>query len=195
MRLNTDEQTDEALMETVAAGDTSAFEILVNRYQEDVFRFCVHYMRDVEPARELTQETFVRVYIARNRFDPSRRFRPWMLCIARNLCFNELKRRKIAPMQSLEAYIEAKGHEPGNDQNEHPENLLVSHERSEYLAKILDELEPEQRELVTLRFLERMSAREIAAILETTEGAVRTRLHRILKHLREKYADMKEAFK
>src|SRR3989304_1720024 len=91
-------------MALLSGGQQEALGELVRRYQNDIFRFSVHYLRDVERAREMAQETFVRVYVARGRFDPNRKFRPWGLCIARNLCLNELKRKKAIPMESLEEY-------------------------------------------------------------------------------------------
>ena len=107
------EVTDEALMRLLADGDKGALETLCQRYQNDLFRFCVHYMRDPERARDMTQETFVRVYVARARFDTDRRFKPWVLCIARNLCLNELKRKKAVPMESLEEYATEARNEHG----------------------------------------------------------------------------------
>ena len=77
------ECSDEQLMISLCEGDTNALALLVERYQNDVFRFCVHYLNDFETAREITQETFLRIFTARDKFDVSRVFRPWMLCIAR----------------------------------------------------------------------------------------------------------------
>ena len=99
--------TDEDLMMRLRKGDESALALLVERYQNDLFRFCLYYVREIEQAKEMAQETFLRVFVARDRFDTSRRFRPWVLCIARNLCLNELKRRKTVSMESLESYASA----------------------------------------------------------------------------------------
>ncbi len=85
------ELTDEQLMEALDAGDDHALAGLVERYQTDIFRFCLHYLKNVESAKEMAQETFLRIYTARSRFEVNRKFKPWMLCIARNLCLNEIK--------------------------------------------------------------------------------------------------------
>lgn len=188
--------TDEELMGQLAQGDTDALAPIIERYQTDLFRFCVHYLRDVERAQDLTQETFIRVYSACSRFDPSRKFRPWVLCIARNLCLNELKRRKAVPMESLEGYLETASFE--NDGGElsssvdQPDGFLAAKERVEVLNKALDSLADEAREIVVLRYFERMSAREIAKIVGSTEGAIRTRLHRIIVSLREKFIECRD---
>ncbi len=186
-----EERTDEALMVHLCQGQDFALAELVRRYQNDIFRFCLHYLRESDAARDMAQETFVRVYTARSRFDPGRKFRPWVLCIARNLCLNELKRRKTVPMDALEDHM-ASGRHDGGDilrfSGQGPDEALMAGERREVLARALDRLNPESRELVVLRFFQRMSAREIADIVGSTEGAVRTKLHRVLGGLRERYA-------
>ena len=73
-----------------------------------------------------------------------------------------------------------------------PDQLAMTGERRALLAQALDGLDDDSREIVVLRFFERLPAREIAEIVGSTEGAVRTRLHRILKGLRAKYQGMRE---
>lgn len=181
------ELTDERLMAELAAGDRSAFEALVKRYQQDIFRFCLHYLKDIEQAREIAQETFLRVYTARERFDPERSFKPWLLCIARNLCLNELKRKKTVRMETLEQYVSSSREESGELMQSSADNAdaqLMTTERHQALLRAVEALPEEAAEIVKLRYFERLSAREIADIVNSTEGAVRTRLHRILKQLR-----------
>ena len=188
--MNAPERSDEQLMAALCGGERRALAELVQRYQNDIFRFCLHYVRDVERAKEMGQETFVRVYTARKRFDPARKFRPWILCIARNLCLNEIKRKKLVHMESLEEYASSARTETGellNSSADGPDLQLAAAERRAMLARALDTLDEESREIVVLRFFERMSARDIAETVGSTEGAVRTRLHRILKVLRKRF--------
>lgn len=178
-------------MTCLCQGEDTALAELVRRYQHDVFRFCLHYLKEVDTAREMAQETFVRVYTARQRFDAARQFRPWLLCIARNLCLNELKRKKAVSMETLEEYASSARDGAGDllrFPGDGPDELLMADERRELLERVLDMLGAEARELVVLRFFQKMSAREIADITGSTEGAVRTRLCRILAGLRDKYS-------
>lgn len=194
-RLSTKPQTDEELMVLLCQGASDALSELVERYQNDIFRFCLHYVREVERAKEMAQETFIRVYVARARFDSQRKFRPWVLCIARNLCLNEIKRKKAVPMESLEEYASTARSESGEvlqSAADGPDRILMTAERQELLARALASLDEESREIVTLRFFERMPARDIAEVVGSTEGAVRTRLHRILKSLRDVYISEKD---
>ncbi|MBI1320764.1 MAG: sigma-70 family RNA polymerase sigma factor [Candidatus Hydrogenedens sp.] len=187
--------TDESLMELLASGRQDALASLVRRYQNDVFRFCLHYVKDAEVAKEMSQETFIRVYTARERFDVSRRFKPWMLCIARNLCLNELKRRKMVHMETLEEYVST-AREDGNEllksPSDAPDEQLMTGERHSALMAAIDRLPEDQSEVIKLRYFDQLSAREIAEIVDSTEGAIRTRLHRILKQLRVLCADFIE---
>ena len=194
-RVNAVKLTDEQLMAAVAQGGQDGLESLMGRYQNDIFRFCVHYLKDVERAKELTQETFIRVYTASSRFDPARKFKPWVLCIARNLCLNEIKRKRTVPMESLEAYAETRqrdSKEVLRTAGESPDEAAMSEERRQLLEKALETLKDEAREIVLLRFFQRKSAREIAEIVGSTEGAVRTKLHRILMSLRTEFMEFKK---
>lgn len=187
LRVGMQETTDEALMTRLCRGDASALAELVQRYQNDLFRFSLHYLRDVETAKEMAQETFLRLYAARDRFDATRKFRPWVLCIARNLCLNELKRKRVVGMESLEAYASTArdaGGILGPSSEDGPAELVMAAERRELLEQALDTLDAESREILVLRFFQQMSAREIAEITGSTEGAIRTRVHRILRLLR-----------
>ncbi len=184
----TSTETDEQLMEALDAGDDQALAELVGRYQNDIFRFCLHYLKNIEVAKEMAQETFLRIYTARSRFEVNRKFKPWMLCIARNLCLNELKRRKMVQMETLEEYASSAREESGEilrAPEDSPYELLLTQERHRYLLSVLDALPEESREIVVLRYFQKLSAREIADIVDSTEGAVRTRLHRILKQMRD----------
>jgi len=190
-RLNADDRTDEALMTELRGGRESALAELVRRYQQDIFRFCLHYLKEVEAAKDMTQETFVRVYASRQRFDAERKFKPWVLCIARNLCLNELKRKKAVPMETLEGYASSARDGMGGLAHysaDGPDEVLMVQERRQALRQAIEELNDESRELVVLRFFERMSAKEIAEVTGSTEGAIRTRLHRLLGSMRARYA-------
>lgn len=188
--------TDEMLMARLRDDDREALGVLVERYQQDIFRFCAHYLRDAERAKELAQETFIRIYVARNRFDVTRAFRPWMLCIARNLCLNDIKRKKTVNMESLEEYAsdarELSGTVAMAQTTGGALEQLAADDRRAALARILDGLDEESRELIRLRFYEELPARDIAEVLGSSEGAIRTRLHRVLKRLRELNQDEKE---
>ncbi len=185
--------SDEALMSLLVQGEEMALVELVQRYQNEVFRFCYHYLRDIEMAKDAVQEVFLRIYIARERYDTDKKFKPWLLCIARNLCLNELKRQKLIHFETFEGYIENQNRENKEDTDgiDAPKTLtpleqVVIKEKQKVLWEELNNLPEEAREIVILRYFERLQARDIAEIMGSTEGAVRTRLHRVLKYLKER---------
>ncbi len=185
--------SDEALMSLLARGEEMALTELVQRYQNEVFRFCYHYLRDIEMAKDAVQEVFLRLYIARDRYDTEKSFKPWILCIARNLCLNEIKRQKLIHFETFEGYFENQNREDKEEKEgiNAPKTLtpfeqLVINEKQKVLWEELNNLPEEAREIVVLRYFERLHARDIAEIMGSTEGAIRTRLHRILKYLKER---------
>lgn len=185
--------SDEALMSLLVRGEEMALTELVQRYQNEVFRFCYHYLRDIEMAKDAVQEVFLRLYIARDRYDTEKSFKPWILCIARNLCLNELKRQKLVHFETFEGYIENQNRENKEEKEgiNTPRTLtpleqLIIKEKQKVLWEELNNLPEEAREIVVLRYFEKLHARDIAEIMGSTEGAIRTRLHRVLKYLKER---------
>ena len=161
-------QTDESLMAMLSGGRDEALAELVRRYQNDVFRFCLHYLKNVDHAKEMAQETFLRVFSARDRFDIDRKFKPWLLCIARNLCLNDLKRKKMVQMEALEEYASTAREESGELSAltvDSPSDHLMAEERRQTLLQMLDTLPEDARELVNMRYFQRLSAREIAEVV------------------------------
>src|SRR5262245_46474233 len=85
---------DARLVEEVRRGDHGAFEQLVRRYENRLIGVLLRFVRDRELARDLAQETFLRVYERLDQFDPSRRFGPWLFRIGVNLALDYLRKRR-----------------------------------------------------------------------------------------------------
>ncbi len=188
-------QSDEQLMALLRAGREDALAELALRYQHEVFRFCMHYLRDPEQARDRAQETFLRVFRARDRFDTARQFKPWLLCIARNLCLTELKRPRMASLEAIGDAQDGSWEErwkPGAGEGASPYEKLATDERRQALIRAIEALDPADRELIMMRYFEQMGPQEMAAVLEIREGALRTRLHRALCRLRALCEDRRE---
>lgn len=188
--------TDEQLMELLRTGRDEALAELVRRYQHEVFRFCLHYLRDSEQARDRTQETFLRVFRAREQFDTARQFKPWLLCIARNLCLTELKRPRMVSLDAVGEAYEGSWEERWRSSEAaattvSPYERLTTDEQRLALVRALESLEPEDRELIVMRYFEQMSPQDMAAVFEIREGALRTRLHRALCRLRAMCEDIR----
>ena len=182
--------SDERLVELSLEGDEDAFGILVQRYQRRLAAFLSQLVGDMELARELSQEAFVRAWSALERFDPKYRFSTWLFRIAHNLGIDQLRRRRL---QTTSLYrTDSEGDEvevvvPDLDKDPlgHLENRALASE----LRNIIDGLRPEYRELVLLRHFAGLSYQEIADFTEMPLGTVKNKLFRAHSVLRRALAD------
>jgi len=150
-------------------GDATAFDQLVLRFHRPVLRFCWRLLRSAD-AEDLAQDTFVRAFVHFERFDPERPVLPWLMAIARRLCLDVLRRRKV--MAGLEAMPVSDHTAPS------AEREASAREELRRLDRALDALSEGPREAIILFHIEEMSYRDIAAALEVPVGTVMTWLHR-----------------
>ncbi|NOZ94504.1 MAG: sigma-70 family RNA polymerase sigma factor [Acidobacteria bacterium] len=190
MRERKPSPTDEELAAWAAAGDREAFGLLVERYQRRLTGFLAQIVGDLELARELTQETFIRVWGALGRFDDSYRFSTWIFRIAHNLGVDHLRRRRV-PTTSLQVE-DRDGRETQRDLEDRgrdPLGHLENRELAEALRRSIEMLRPEYRELVLLRHFAGLSYREIAELEDMPLGTVKNKLFRAHSVLREALAE------
>jgi RNA polymerase sigma-70 factor (ECF subfamily) len=164
-----DRQAELELARRARRGDAAAFDQLVLRFQRPVFRFCWRLLRSSD-AEDLAQETFVRAFVHFERFDPERPLLPWLIAIARRLCLDVLRRRKVsAAVDTLPL---------GGPPTPSPEGEAAAREQLSRLDRALADLDEGPREAIVLFHIEEMSYRDIAAALEVPMGTVMTWLHR-----------------
>ena len=181
--------TDERLVELALDGDEEAFCTLVRRYQRRLTAFLSQLVGDLELARELSQEAFVRAWSALARFDPRYRFSTWLFRIAHNLGIDQLRRRRL---QTVSLYrTDQNGEEVEvvvTDIDKDPLGHLENRELASELRQVIDELRPEYRELVLLRHFAGLSYQEIADFKEMPLGTVKNKLFRAHSVLRKALA-------
>jgi RNA polymerase sigma-70 factor (ECF subfamily) len=181
--------TDERLVELALDGDEQAFGTLVRRYQRRLTAFLSQLVGDVELARELTQEAFVRAWSALARFDPRYRFSTWLFRIAHNLGIDQLRRRRLKTVSLYRTDSEGDEMEVvvadiDKDPLGHLENRALASE----LREVIDGLRPEYRELVLLRHFGGLSYQEIADFKGMPLGTVKNKLFRAHSVLRRALA-------
>ena len=182
--------TDERLVELALDGDEEAFGLLVRRYQRRLTAFLSQLVGDLELARELSQEAFVRAWSALSRFDPRYRFSTWLFRIAHNLGIDQLRRRRLKTVSLYRT--DAEGDEVEvivPDATKDPLGHLENHALASELRQVIDELRPEYRELVLLRHFAGLSYQEIADFKEMPLGTVKNKLFRAHSVLRNALAD------
>ena len=172
---------DARLVELARKGDREAFGDLVMRYEKRLIRVIGRFVHDEELARDLAQETFLRVYGRLDQFDPSRRFGPWLFRSGVNLTLDHLRRRKRRGRWALFTDL-SKDRQPDPEVADPRQALDLSQE----VRAVLDEMPENYRSVLVLRDLENFSTSEIAAILDRKEATIRWRL----AEARTKFAEL-----
>ncbi len=156
------------------AGDQAAFANLVEAYQGPIYNLAYRMLGSGVEAEDAAQEAFLRAYSRLSSYDPERKFSSWILSIASHYCIDRLRRRRHGTVSMEE--INHWRWLP--DQRPRPEELATQHERSSEIHALLKELPPQYRLVIVLRYWQEYSYQEIAEITESTESAVKSRLHR-----------------
>ena len=174
--------SDEQLMERVINGDLNAFENLVGRYQDRIINFIYRMVNNYEVAEELAQETFLRVFRKSHTFRLNARFSTWLYRIASNLAINEIKKKKRAPVVSLERFTSENRNEINlpafGDERHSPDRQLLSKELKEAIERNIQEIPSRYRSAFILRDIQGLSYEEIAGILKCPLGTVKSRVNR-----------------
>jgi len=171
---------DPEILRRCLAGDERAYRELVERYQRRVYSLALRMVRQAEDAEDLTQETFVRMFRALDRYDPSRPFGAWLFTIASRLCIDHLRRRRVKPISLFQG-------EPGSEEERvieavdpglRPEEVTSHAEEERRTRQLIDSLPPHYRIVVVLRHQQDLSYEEIAETLHLPLGTVKARIHR-----------------
>jgi RNA polymerase sigma-70 factor (ECF subfamily) len=171
-------QPDFEVIRRVLDGETVAFELLVRRYQQTIFRLAQRMTRNAEDARDLAQDTFVQAYKSLAGFQGQSGFSTWLYRIAVNLCLNHLKSSRREDPAEVDATVA--------DGREDALAVLLVNERDRALAAAIDQLPPQQRATLTLRVYQGLSHREIAEVLECAEGTAKANYFHAIQSLRKK---------
>lgn len=167
---------------------------LVERYQPMVFRTCMGFLHNKDDADDLTQDVFIQAYQTLPGFKGDASFSTWIYRIAVNASLNKIRKSsKISLLQRLET---AFGSEKNKEysfsipDSENPENILILHEHREWVQKALNSLPENQRTAIVLSKYDDLPQKEIAEIMNTTEGAVEALIQRAKANLREKLSSL-----
>lgn len=186
MKPTGNQPSDELLVALSLDGDEASFAVLVRRYQRRLTAFLGQLVGDMDLARELSQEAFIRAWGALDRFDPHYRFSTWLFRIAHNLGIDQLRRRRL---QTVSLYRrDSEGDEVEMavvDFNKDPLGHFENLELAQTIREAIEGLRPEYRELVLLRHFGGLSYQEIADFKEMPLGTVKNKLFRAHSVLRK----------
>lgn len=177
--------TDQELIERHREGDASAFPLLMKSYLKPIYRFAFQYARDRASAEDIAQETFIKAWKHLDRFDREKKFKTWIFAIAKNTAYDVLKKKKAFPFSSFEDDDGNNPIEAIDDESLLPDALYEKKEIALMLEQALEKIAPNNRSILTLRYLEDFSLEEIADILGEPYNTVKSRHSRALKSLRK----------
>jgi len=151
------EETDLQLVEKVKDGDRKAYSTLVRRHQKALLRMSVRFVKDLDTAEDVVQESFIKAYEKLSTFEARASFKSWLFQIAVNTARNKLRERREGTMdiEDVQLGVAAVA-----------ETTLVHGSIADLLQKFVDQLPPRQKMALVLRVYEDMSFAEIANIME-----------------------------
>jgi RNA polymerase sigma-70 factor (ECF subfamily) len=175
-------RSDEELVEACQAGESSAFDVLVARWEDKIRGAAFRLLGSEEEARDAAQEAFLKAYRGLPSFKREARFSSWLYQIAVNLCRDRLRRRKGRRLVSLDALEEVGPVLAAREPAAH--DLAEEIDLRRAVRRAIGALPEEQREVVILKEYQGLTFLEIAQALELPVSTVKTRLYRGLGQLR-----------
>lgn len=169
------EISDEMLAEQAQKGSKTAYGDLVERYMRRAYSFAYQIVGNMEDARDLSQDVFIKVYQSMDAYKKGSRFFPWFYRILVNHCLNYRRRKKIVNWLSLSNDHHRMEAERSIVYNHDEEYSLDEAEKYKLLHQVIDRLPKKQRMVVMLHGIEGLSQKETAEILGISEGTVRSR--------------------
>lgn len=181
LRLRDEPEDESACIAAARAGDPRGQAWLVHRWQAPVYRYVRRMMGTDEDARDVAQDTLVKMLRKIDQYDSHYAFSTWVFGIARNTAIDELRRRKRRSWE-----------EPGDvvDPSSSPAQEVAESERAELLDGALQRLAPLYREVLVLYHFEHLKYAEIAQTLDIPIGTVMNRIFRARHKLRDIYEEM-----
>lgn len=172
-------QQEQVWVEEARRGDKQAFSCLVTAYQRPVFNLTYRMLGNVEEAEDAAQETFLRAYARLGQYDPEMKFSTWVFSIANHHCIDRLRKRR-ATFISIDDNPVLENMEGDTPQ---PELHAMDGERNAEIQLLINQLDPDYRTPLVLRYWEDLSYEEIAATMNMTVAAVKSRLFRARQQL------------
>lgn len=190
------EVSDEQLLAAFRdQADRSAFEMLVKRYEKELFHYLRSFLKDHQAAEDIFQLAFLTVYRSSHQFQSGRRFRPWLYAIATNRAIDLQRSRKNRRCISLEASQAAAAERGGGtgggmglevaDSQPAVEQIAASAEEQEMLQKAMDDLPDASRQLLQLAYVQQLKYSDIGEMLDIPVGTVKSRVFYAVRRLRD----------
>ncbi len=186
--------TDEKLLQGFLRGEQAAFELLVRRHSAELYRFVFRFTRNSATSEDLVQDAFLQVSISAIRFDPTRKFKPWLYTIAANKARDWLRRRNRRREVPLEVHLDSDD-EAWRPQfrdvlaieADHPLQQMDFTEQRRAVRMIVEQMPRIWYEVLVLFYYHRFPYLQIAEVVGIPLGTVKSRLHAAVAYFGKQY--------
>jgi RNA polymerase sigma-70 factor (ECF subfamily) len=169
---------DAALVRLCLAGDTTAFDVLVERHRRHVYQVCYRFVNNHEDASDLAQDAFLRAFRALHTFKGNSAFSTWLYRVAINVCLN-----RVSAKQAATEPLDQRQHE--DVRGELPDREVLRQEQAATVRAAIARLPKKQRATMILRMYHELPHEQIAAILGSSVGAVKANFFHALANLKK----------
>ncbi|HCT94774.1 MAG TPA: RNA polymerase sigma factor [Rikenellaceae bacterium] len=176
---------DSIILYDIKGGNKEAFRELAERYSTPLFRLSMGYLHSKEDAEDMVQEIFVKLYHSLDTFKGDSKFSTWLYRIAVNTCLNEIARRKRRDIFTTFGDNMTRIFNLSGD-SKNPEEQTISEENIIRVRKAIESLPDKQQTAFVLQKYKELSQKEIAEIMQISEGAVEQHLMRAKSSLQKK---------
>lgn len=182
---------EQLLLKYRQTGQREAFNLLVKRYERELYRYLKRYLNDAEMAEDAFQATFLQVHLKADKFEEGRRFRPWLYAVATNQAIDAQRRNKRHRLLSLDRSASDSGDEIGTlvdlmvSGELGPVEQINLAERKRIVQDTLQNLPENLQSVVQLVYYQGLKYREAAESLDIPVGTVKSRLHGAMSKLAE----------
>jgi RNA polymerase sigma-70 factor (ECF subfamily) len=182
--------SDKKLIVNYLVGDEKSLEILIHRYLKPIYSFVYRYVGNGDEAEDITQEVFVKMWKSLKKFDQKKKFKTWIFTIAKNACLDFLKKKKTIPFSEFENEEgENKLIETLVDPAPLPDELFERASIGEMLSAAINQLAPKYCLVLSLRYNDHFTFREITRVLGEPLNTIKSRYRRALIKLKRLLSD------
>ncbi|QHI39130.1 ECF RNA polymerase sigma factor SigW [Kordia antarctica] len=183
--------SDEDLVaQIVATNNTLLYSTLYDRYGKKVYNKCYSFARNEEEAKDLTQDVFLKLFIKLNTFKGTSKFSTWLYSFTYNFCVNYVNRDKARKMNDASDSMDNHDYYLSHMEDINEEELFEL--KVSKLETALDQIEPEDKSILLLKYQDDTSVKELQKILSIGESAVKMRLKRARIRIVEEYKKLEQ---
>jgi len=178
----------EIIQKILEEGERALLEVLYDRYATKVYYKCLGILGDKDIAKDLAHDVMIKVFLNIAKFRGTSQFSSWVYSITYNQCMDHIRKRKRIPQESLNTedfqYLSTEEIEL--------ENKILEDLKLTQLERLLDQLKPDDKMILLMRYQDSFSTRQIAEILSISESAVKMRLKRSRDKLAEQLNELQD---